>query len=98
MNEYLHGVLVGIDEALAAVFFSPTPNDITISSRCGMVELGQTGLSPLEHRILLEGAKALNAIEPGHCRAAIRGDLLRARKILSVLEPYEEMVNDPQRT
>ena len=92
MNPYIHGVLVGLDEALAAVAFSSTQNDITISSRCGMAKIDASGLSEVEAKILIAGADALNALEPGHCVGAIKADAARARATLDLLEPFLEQI------
>lgn len=95
MNEYIHAVLIGLDEALAAV--GTIQNDMTISTRCGMAviddAIGRPVTEPLAHRILLDGADALDKIEPGHCNNAIRADRDRANAVLAALSPYLGYLN-----
>ena len=88
----IHGILVGIDDAVAAVLFNGQ-DDITISTRCGMAlideEMGWKSSQGLEDATLIALADGLNDLEKNHCFGAIVGDISRAREALATLQPYE---------
>ena len=94
--ERIHGILVGVDQAFASIFFV-TQNDVTISSRAGMALLEHTANPTLvdpkhgiEGKALLALANSLNKVEKGHCYMAILSDIERANTLLSILSPYKD--------
>ena len=86
--------LIAADDFASAAFLS-SPDDVTISARCGMAWLdqmvGKTACDDSE--MLLKLHAMLNAIQPGHCEGAILGDLVRAAKVNSLLTPYGEYIH-----
>lgn len=99
LDTYIQGVLIGVDDAAAAVLFSATPNDITISARCGMALMDQangvydpSGPHGLEAWALNALAAGLDDLQKSHCTGAILGDRDRAVNVLSVLLPYTALL------
>lgn len=92
INEYVTGVLIGLDDFATSILFSGSQHDITISARCGMAQIdalrGTIRLNEREQFLLTAGATALDAIDERHCFEAIQGDRDRALKMLAMLEPY----------
>lgn len=87
-------VLIEIDNAAAAVAFDGQTG-VTISSRCGMAFLDDMRGLPrtVESRALRALGSELDAVQAGHCVAAILGDAARAQQALDLLGPYVEFIN-----
>lgn len=95
LDHYVMGVLIGADQAAAAVLFSSTQDDITISARCGMALMDSAkqvydpaGPHGIELWALNALAASLDALQKSHCVDAILGDRDRAVNVLSILQPY----------
>lgn len=86
--------LIAVDDA-ASVVLIDSPDDVTISARCGMAWLDQLiGRDPgPDAEALLRLHAMLNAVQPGHCEGAILGDLVRAANVTSLLTPYGEYIH-----
>lgn len=86
-------VLIGVDDAAAALVFSDQ-TDLTISARCGMAQLdvlrGTVTLPAAEMSGLLELGAGLDRLQAHHCRGAILGDIARAQRVLAELQPYAD--------
>jgi hypothetical protein len=98
MDEYIKGILIGIDDASAAALFNGQ-NDITISARCGMALLDSqrgvyqsNGAHRIEQWALDALAAKLDDIQKDHCIQAIVGDCQRASTVISLLNPYVQII------
>lgn len=93
---YAHTCLVALDMFGASILFNR--DDVTISSLCGLVRrmdrhdeiarhLIRIGLALREWQIgfLRYVGAWLEDISPGHCEAAIKGDINRASRTLAAL-------------
>lgn len=96
--EKIHGLLVAVDDAAAALVFDGQ-TDLTISSRCGMALIdGRLGVFDpkgphgLEQSMLKALGNGLNEIEQQHCFAAILSDDARAAAVRTLLEKYVTIV------
>lgn len=85
--------LIGIDDTAAAAVF-PDQTDLTVSARCGMVQIdrmrGVLRMTSAESDALLNLGACLDRIQAHHCRGAIIGDIERAKRVLAILQPYAD--------
>lgn len=90
IEEKVHAVLIGVDDAVAAAIFDDQ-TDLTISSRCGMALMDHTaGAEGVALRALAEG---LDDIQKQHCIGAIQADYARAQAVIAKLQPYVERLS-----
>lgn len=88
MQTYLKTAALGLDDWVAALLLNR--NDLCLSAACGLYRRGPgciapLGLGPRRLAILRVIGNALERFWPGHCEAAIVGDIDRAKRAHALL-------------